>query len=42
MPGSAFSEHGEGFIRVSYAYAMPVLVKGMDRLEEFLLELSVL
>ncbi|MGB5946778.1 aminotransferase class I/II-fold pyridoxal phosphate-dependent enzyme [Paenisporosarcina sp.] len=35
VPGSAFSEYGEGFIRISYAYAMPVLVKGMDRLEAY-------
>ena len=36
VPGSAFSEYGEGYIRISYAYAMPVLEKGMDRLEEFI------
>jgi len=42
VPGSAFSEYGEGYLRISYAYAMPVLEKGMDRLEKFLLELSVL
>ena len=42
VPGSAFTEYGEGYLRISYAYAMPVLEKGMDRLEKFLLELSVL
>jgi aminotransferase len=39
VPGSAFSKHGEGFIRISYAYAMPVLVKGMDRMEAYLAKL---
>ncbi len=42
VPGSAFTEYGEGYLRISYAYAMPILEKGMDRLEKFLLELSVL
>lgn len=36
VPGSAFSKYGEGFIRISYAYAMPVLIKGMDRMEAYL------
>ncbi len=36
VPGSAFSSYGEGYLRISYAYAMPVLKKGMDRLEKFL------
>ncbi|WP_017380227.1 aminotransferase class I/II-fold pyridoxal phosphate-dependent enzyme [Paenisporosarcina sp. TG-14] len=36
VPGSAFSQYGEGFIRISYAYAMPVLVKGMDRMEAYI------
>lgn len=35
VPGSAFTEYGEGFLRISYAYSMPVLEKGMDRLEKF-------
>lgn len=40
VPGSAFTAYGEGFIRISYAYNMAVLEKGMNRLEEFLLTLS--
>lgn len=36
VPGSAFSKYGEGFIRISYAYAMPVLIEGMDRMEAYL------
>ncbi|MFD1927411.1 aminotransferase class I/II-fold pyridoxal phosphate-dependent enzyme [Sporosarcina siberiensis] len=39
VPGSAFSVYGEGYIRLSYAYAMPVLVEGMDRLEKFIQQL---
>lgn len=36
VPGSAFTVNGEGYIRISYAYAMPVLEEGMVRLEKFL------
>ncbi|RNF38391.1 aminotransferase class I/II-fold pyridoxal phosphate-dependent enzyme [Planococcus salinus] len=36
VPGSAFTQYGEGFLRISYAYAMPVLEEGMDRLEKFI------
>ena len=39
VPGSAFSEHGEGYIRISYAYSMNVLVKGMDRMEAYISKL---
>ena len=39
VPGSAFSHHGEGFLRISYAYAMPLLVKGLDRMETFITKL---
>ena len=39
VPGSAFSQHGEGFLRISYAYAMPLLVKGLDRMESFITKL---
>ncbi|KAB2332173.1 aminotransferase class I/II-fold pyridoxal phosphate-dependent enzyme [Cytobacillus depressus] len=40
VPGSTFTEHGEGYIRISYAYAMPMLEKGMDRLEQFIASLK--
>ncbi|MEH7342972.1 aminotransferase class I/II-fold pyridoxal phosphate-dependent enzyme [Bacillus sp. JJ1532] len=40
VPGSTFTEYGEGYIRISYAYAMPMLEKGMQRLEEFLAKLE--
>jgi aminotransferase len=36
VPGSAFTKYGEGYLRISYAYAMPVLEEAMDRLEKFL------
>ncbi|MBO8171431.1 MAG: aminotransferase A [Bacillaceae bacterium] len=35
VPGSAFSRYGEGFVRISYAYADEVLAEGMNRLESF-------
>ena len=40
VPGSAFTQYGEGYIRISYAYGMPVLVEGMDRLEKFVQNLK--
>ncbi|MGF9962923.1 aminotransferase A [Bacillus rhizoplanae] len=36
VPGSAFSEYGEGYIRISYAYSMEMLKEGCDRLEMFI------
>lgn len=35
VPGSAFSEIGEGYLRITYAYAMETLVEAMNRLEAF-------
>ncbi|ADH99550.1 aminotransferase A [Salisediminibacterium selenitireducens] len=35
VPGDAFSEFGEGYIRISYAYAMAELEEAMNRLERF-------
>ncbi|MFD1884745.1 aminotransferase A [Paenibacillus wenxiniae] len=40
VPGDAFSIYGEGYIRLSYAYAMPVLEKSLDRLEQFVKQLA--
>lgn len=40
VPGSAFTEYGEGFLRISYAYSMPILEQGLDRLEAFLSKIS--
>lgn len=35
VPGSAFGDSGEGYIRVSYAYSMEELKTALDRIEEF-------
>lgn len=40
IPGSAFSEYGEGYIRISYASSMAQLVTGLDRIELFLTSLK--
>ena len=39
VPGTAFGDCGEGFIRISYAYSLDVLRKAMDRMEAFITEL---
>lgn len=36
VPGSAFSDFGEGYVRISFAYNMKILEEGMNRLESFL------
>ncbi|XQY93243.1 aminotransferase A [Metabacillus sp. HB246100] len=38
VPGSAFSEYGEGYVRLSYAYSMEQLTEAMNRLEYYLQE----
>ncbi|AMA73993.1 MULTISPECIES: aminotransferase A [Aneurinibacillus] len=40
VPGDAFSAYGEGYIRISYAYAMEVLEEGLNRLEAFITSLK--
>src|SRR5699024_6094533 len=40
VPGSAFSEHGKGHIRISFASAIETLEEGMDRLEAFVKTLT--
>lgn len=39
VPGTAFGDCGEGFIRISYAYSLDSLKKAMDRMEAFVTEL---
>ncbi|MCR5222970.1 MAG: aminotransferase class I/II-fold pyridoxal phosphate-dependent enzyme [Lachnospiraceae bacterium] len=39
VPGSAFGESGEGFVRISYAYSLKKLKTAMARLAEFVQEL---
>lgn len=36
VPGSAFGNSGEGFLRISYAYSLDSLQKAMDRLQKFI------
>ena len=35
VPGTAFGDCGDGFLRISYAYSIRALKKALDRLEEF-------
>ena len=35
VPGTAFGESGEGFIRISYAYSLDDLKEALDRIERF-------
>lgn len=39
VPGTAFGDCGEGFLRISYAYSLDNLKEALDRMEEFVLEL---
>jgi aminotransferase len=36
VPGSGFGEHGEGYLRISYAASLEDLKKAMDRIEKSL------
>ena len=40
VPGDAFGESGEGFIRISYAYSLDHIKTALNRMEEFLKELG--
>lgn len=35
VPGNAFGESGEGFVRVSYAYSLKHLMQALERIERF-------
>ncbi|ARI77671.1 aminotransferase A [Halobacillus mangrovi] len=41
VPGDAFSQYGEGYLRLSYAYSLETLEEGLYRLENFLNKNSV-
>jgi aminotransferase len=41
VPGSAFSELGEGYFRLSFAYSLDTLTEGLDRLEKYLLSHNI-
>ena len=36
VPGTAFGDCGEGFLRISYAYSVENLKRALDRLREFI------
>jgi len=36
LPGSCFGEYGEGYLRLSYATALPIIEKGLARIREAL------
>ena len=40
VPGNAFGQHGEGFIRISYAYSIDHIKEACDRIERFLRNLT--
>lgn len=40
VPGTAFGDCGEGFIRISYAYSLEDLKKALERLKHFISELG--
>jgi aspartate/methionine/tyrosine aminotransferase len=40
VPGSSFGEHGEGYVRISYATSLENLHEAMDRLEKALKEIK--
>lgn len=40
VPGSGFTEYGEGFIRISYANSLENLKTGLDRMEQFVARIN--
>lgn len=40
VPGNAFGECGEGYIRISYAYSLKHIMEAVNRIEEFLKSLN--
>ena len=40
VPGSAFGDSGEGYIRISYAYSLKHLMEAISRIEKFLKKLE--
>ena len=40
VPGNAFGESGEGFMRISYAYSLDQLKRAMERIERFVKKLK--
>ena len=42
VPGTAFGDSGEGYLRISYAYSLDNLKEAMDRIEIFIHELETI
>ena len=40
IPGTAFGDSGEGFVRISYSYSIGHLTEALSRIKEFLAELQ--
>ena len=40
VPGNAFGDSGEGFVRVSYSFSIKHITEALKRIEEFLKELN--
>jgi aminotransferase len=40
IPGNAFGQCGEGFIRISYSFSLKHIIEATNRMEEFIQELS--
>lgn len=40
VPGSAFGESGEGYVRISYAYSLKHLMEAMNRIERFVKKIN--
>jgi aminotransferase len=40
VPGNAFGDCGEGYVRVSYAYSLAHLMTALDKIREFLKEIN--
>lgn len=40
IPGNAFGDCGEGFVRISYSFSLKHIIEAMNRMEEFIQELS--
>jgi aminotransferase len=40
VPGTAFGDSGEGFLRISYAYSMEALKEALGRIESFISRLQ--
>ena len=39
VPGTAFGDCGEGYLRISYAYSLDDLKKALERIEQFIVTL---